>query len=195
MSLLRAFVAVEIPPALQEAIHLQTAGLRQSLGSGMIRWVAAGNLHLTLKFLGDISPSNLDLLTQMLAAEAAQVRCFEMRIGGLGSFPNSKRPRVIWIGLDAPAPLEAMQRGLEAAAARLGYAAEERPSAPHLTIGRVKQNLSISNLQMIRTALEESKIGEIGRIHVQAIHLFKSELNPAGSIYSKLFSAPLAQET
>ena len=91
--------------------------------------------------------------------------------------------------------LEAMQRGLEAAAARLGYAAEERASAPHLTIGRVKQNLSVSNLQKIRTVLEGSKIGEIGRAYVQAIHLFKSELNPAGSIYSKLFSAPLAQET
>ncbi len=193
MSLLRAFIAVEISPTLQEAIQIQTAGLRAALGAGLIRWVPPGNLHLTLKFLGDISPSNVDLLSQMLAGEAAQIQPFEMWIGDLGSFPSTKRPRVIWVGLDAPAALEAVQRGIEAAAARLGYAAEERPSSPHLTIGRVKQNLSVAELQKVRGALEESKIGRIGVARVEAVHLFKSELQPAGSVYSKLFSVPLAK--
>jgi 2'-5' RNA ligase len=129
----------------------------------------------------------------MLASEAAQIQPFDMWVGELGSFPNPKRPRVIWIGLDAPASLEAIQRGIEAAATRLGYAAEERGSAPHLTIGRVKQNLSVSDLQKIRTALEQSKIGRIGLARVEALHLFKSELQQTGSVYSKLFSATLAR--
>lgn len=193
MSLLRAFIAVEIPAPIQEAIHKQTSGLRQALGAGLVRWVAAGNLHLTLKFLGDISPSSLELLTQMLATEAAQVHGFEMQVSGLGSFPNLKRPRVIWVGLEAPAALETMRRGIEAAAALLGYAGEERPASPHLTIGRVRQNLSASDLQKIRTGLEAAKIGRIGPVPVGAVHLFKSELRPTGSVYSKLFSAPLAQ--
>lgn len=193
MSLLRAFIAVEIPAPIQEAIHKQTSGLRQALGADSVRWVAAGNLHLTLKFLGDISPSSLELLSQMLATEAAQVPGFDIQVGGLGSFPNLKRPRVIWVGLEAPAALETMRRGIEAAAALLGYAGEERPSSPHLTIGRVRQNLSASELQKIRTGLEAAKIGRIGPVQVGAIHLFKSELHPTGSVYSKLFSAPLAQ--
>jgi 2'-5' RNA ligase len=148
---------------------------------------------LTLKFLGDISPSSLELLSQMLASEAAQVPAFAMQVGGLGSFPNLKRPRVIWIGLEAPAALDTVQHGIEAAAALLGYAPEERPSSPHLTIGRVRQNLSAADLQIIRTALEAARIGQVGLVQVDAIHLFKSELRPTGSVYSKLFSASLAQ--
>src|SRR5512147_2569284 len=137
MGLLRAFIAVELPVFLQESIQQNTARLRQALNSSLVRWTPAHNIHLTLKFLGDVSPANITLLCEMLTREAEPHPAFDMSIAGLGSFPTSRRPRVIWLGLRAPAVLESLQHGIESAAARLGYASEERPFSPHLTIGRV----------------------------------------------------------
>ena len=193
MGLLRAFIALEIPPTLQHTIQESTRTLRQSLGDELIRWVPLYNVHLTLKFLGDVSSTNLDLIKQMLIVEAAQHPCSEMQVKGIGSFPNPRRPRVIWIGLQATPVLESLQRGIESASARLGYEADERGFSPHLTIGRVKQNLSALEIQRIRNALEETKIGLLGIVQVAAVHLFKSELQPNGSVYTKLFSAPIGK--
>jgi 2'-5' RNA ligase len=193
MSILRAFIAVEIPSTLQKTIHDSTSSLRAKLGNDLIRWVPAQNVHLTLKFLGDVSTASLDLIKQMLSTEAAQHKCFEMQVEGIGSFPNSRRPRVIWVGLHAPAILESLQRNIESASARLGYAADEKTFSPHLTIGRVKQNCSASEIHRIRAALEETKIGWLGIVHVDAAHLFKSDLQPSGSVYTRLLSAPIGK--
>ncbi len=193
MGLLRAFLASELPADLQDAISAATADLHRTLSDGLIRWVPSHNVHLTLKFLGDVSPSNLDLIKQMLVTEASQFTAFEVQVEGLGCYPNVRRPRVLWVGLEAPAELSSLQRAIEAAAARLGYEAEERGFSPHLTIGRVRQNASSSDLHRIRTCLEGTHIGMLGTARVDAVHLFKSELRPEGSIYTRLFSAPLRQ--
>ena len=191
MSLLRAFIAIEIPPEIHKAIESKTAPLRAALDSSVVRWVTTNNIHLTLKFLGDISPANVDMLSQMLSVEVSQHSIFELKFGGLGAFPNPKRPRVVWIGIQAPAGLEALQHGIEAATATLGYPSEERPFSPHLTIGRVKQTARSADMQKIRTALEETKVGMLGSAQVTAVHLFKSDLKPTGAAYTRLFSAPL----
>lgn len=193
MGLLRAFLASELPAKLQDAIHQSTAGLRQALGDDLVRWVPARNVHLTLKFLGDISPSSVNLIQQMLVTEASQFSPFEMEVQGLGCYPNPRRPRVLWVGLQAPPELASLQRAIEAAAARLGYESEERGFSPHLTIGRVRQNASTSDLQKIRSAIEAARVPSLGTVLVDAVHLFKSELQPQGSIYTRLFSAPLGQ--
>ena len=190
MSLLRAFIAIEIPHAIRQRICSVTSSLRNEAGS-LIRWVPAENMHLTLKFLGDVSPANVDLLTHMLQAEAVLFSCFEIRISGLASFPDMKRPRVIYIGIQAPAALEALQRGIESASHRLGYESEERRFSPHLTIGRVKQNVSATEQQTIRRALERTTIDSLGTARVDSVHLYKSDLKPTGSVYTRLSSAPL----
>jgi len=188
---MRAFIAVEIPPEIHTAIEDKTAHLRAALTSSLVRWVPSNNIHLTLKFLGDVSPANIEMLSQMLSVEVVQHQTFEMEFGGLGAFPNPRRPRVIWIGIQAPAELEALQRGIEAAAAKLGYPAEKRPFSPHLTIGRVKQNAGSTGAQKVRQALEDTKIGSLGNTQITDVHLFKSDLKPAGAVYTRLFSAPL----
>ena len=180
MTLLRAFIAIEIPPSIQKAIFTQTERLRNALGPALVRWVPMENLHLTLKFLGDVSPSNVDMLSQALTTEAATCAPFSMRVSGLGSFPNPRRARVIWVGLHAPAALEALQHGIDSFTARLGYPSEERPFSPHLTIGRVKQQVSASGQQAIRAALEQTSVGDLGTAEVTAVHLFKSDLQPGG---------------
>ena len=191
MSLLRTFIAVEIPPEIHQAIEKKTAPIQATLNKSLVRWVPTNNIHLTLKFLGDVSPTNLEMLAQMLNVEVAQHQAFEMAFGGLGAFPNPRRPRVIWIGIQAPAGLEALQHGIEAAAATLGYPAEQRSFSPHLTVGRVKQKVGSAGMQKIRAVLEETKIGSLGTTQVTAVHLFKSDLKPTGAEYTRLFSAPL----
>jgi 2'-5' RNA ligase len=190
MSLLRAFIAVEIPLALREAVCKSVAPLQKNIGSA-VRWVPMENMHLTLKFLGDVSPANVEMLSQMLHAEAALFPGFELRLEGLGAFPNLRRPRVLYVGIRGPGTLEALQRGIDSASYRLGYESEERGFSPHLTIGRVKQNVTAADQQTIRRALEETRIDSLGTARVDSVHLYKSDLKPTGSIYTRLYSAPL----
>jgi 2'-5' RNA ligase len=191
MSLIRAFIAAEIPNTIQTAIVAQTSRLRNTLGDNLIRWIPSQNLHLTLKFLGDIAGSHLDFLKQAIAQTAGASPAFDLQLSGFGSFPNLKLPRILWVGLHAPASLLSLQRSIESAVVKLGYKKEDRAFSPHLTIGRVRQNLSPAELQKIRTALESFQLGNIGTARVNSIHLFKSDLNPNGAEYTKLFSAGL----
>jgi 2'-5' RNA ligase len=190
MSLLRAFIAVEVPVALRQRVGQATAGLQHEIGS-FVRWVPVENMHLTLKFLGDVAPSNVEMLSQMVRAEANLFSCFDLQLAGLGAFPSLKRPRVIYIGIQAPAALEALQRGIESSSRRLGYESEERAFSAHLTIGRVRQNVTGTEQQTIRRALEQAKIDLLGAARIDAVHLYKSDLRPSGSVYTRLYSAPL----
>ena len=190
MNLLRAFIAVEIPLHLRQAVCGATSDLQKEIKS-LVRWVPKENMHLTLKFLGDVAPSNVDMLTQMINAEAGLFDCFDLHLNGLGSFPSLKRPRVIYIGIQAPAVLEALHRGIESASRRLGYESEDRGFSPHLTIGRVKQNITATEQQAIRRALEGTQVDALGTARIDSLHLYKSDLKPTGSIYTRLFSAPL----
>jgi 2'-5' RNA ligase len=190
MNLLRAFIAIEIPLDLRQAVCKAISALQKETNS-LVRWVPMENMHLTLKFLGDVSPAHVDMLTQMIRAEADLFNCFEFGLNGLGSFPNLKRPRVIYIGIQSPVVLEALQRGIDSASRRLGYESEERAFSPHLTIGRVKQTITAPEQQIIRHALEGIKIDSLGTARVDSLHLYKSDLKPSGSVYTRLYSAPL----
>jgi len=186
--MLRSFIAIEIPASIQNAIADIIAPIKKTAPKPLIRWVAPQNVHLTLKFLGDISPAKLKQLAETLNVEAASREMFSMSAGGLGAFPTQWRARVIWIGLNAPPALAALQHAVDAAAAQLGYPKEERPFSPHLTIGRVSQTASASDLQHIRSALESTKVGILGTVCVHAIHIFKSDLQPGGSVYTLLYT-------
>jgi RNA 2',3'-cyclic 3'-phosphodiesterase len=190
MSMLRAFIAVEIPAEIQQRIQRETANFRQGIDP-LVRWVPVQNTHLTLKFLGDVSPNSLEFIRQMLRTEAENVPCFEMHLAGLGAFPNLKRPRVLYVGIQAPAALDVLARGIEAASRRLGYEPEERPFSAHLTLGRVRQNVNATEQQQIRRAIENTQVDLLGTARVDSVHLYKSDLNPGGSVYTRLYSAAL----
>lgn len=192
MNMMRCFLAVELPPGLQQAIRAATAGVRLAVGMQIIRWIPEQNIHLTLKFLGETAPSSLQQIGAALQSEVPQYKCFDVTLKGLGAFPNVKRARVLWIGLDAPASLASLQRELDVATSRLGYVSEERPFSPHLTVGRVRENASTADLQRIRDALQGTSVGNLGTLPVRAVHLYKSELLPSGSVYSKLHSVNLS---
>jgi RNA 2',3'-cyclic 3'-phosphodiesterase len=190
MTLLRVFIAVEIPLTIRKAILEKTESMRNALGT-LIRWVPVENMHFTLKFIGEVSPGNVELLSEMLTLEAKGSAPFPMQVGGLGSFPGPRRARVIWIGIQSPAALVSLQHGIESATARLGYEPETRSFSPHLTIGRVRQQVSAGEQQQIRAALEKTQVGDLGKAEITEVHLFKSDLQPGGPIYTRLFSVPL----
>lgn len=191
MNQIRAFIAIDLPSSLQESIEEQISHLRQTLGNDAIRWVPAHNMHLTLKFLGNIPGTHLDFLKQMLSQAADSAQKFDLTIGGFGSFPTSNRIRVLWVGVHAPAALASLQREIEAGAARLGYEKDGRSFSPHLTVGRVRQGIDTGQLQRIRNAVAEIQLGRIGTARVDSVHLYQSDLHADGSVYTRLFSAPL----
>lgn len=191
MSLLRTFIAVDISPVLQTAIEQSALPLRRELGNSLVRWVDSRAIHLTLKFLGDVSPAAIPPLTRTLQTEADLIPAFDLAIGGLGSFPSPRRALVLWVEIQAPAALEALYRGIESACGRLGYAAETKPFHPHLTLGRVRQGLSAADGQKIRRVLEAQTIDYLGTARVDSVHLYKSDLQPSGAVYTRLYSAPL----
>ena len=103
-------------------------------------------------------------------------------------------PRVIWIGVQAPEALYNLQSHIEAETHKLGYASEERKFSPHLTLGRVSRNASPIEVRELSDVLNTMKVGQIDTVHVQDIHLFRSDLQPGGAVYTSLFIASLFPE-
>ena len=194
MTVIRAFIAIELSPEIQRELDRLSSSLRQRLKGMPVRWVAGANIHLTLKFLGNVSPANLDVLQNVLQTETGRHVPFELRVAGLGAFPSTRRPRVIWVGVQAPVELDQLQRGLEEGFTRLGYAPEERGFTPHLTLGRVSRDAKPADLQRIGQVLVEVEVGELGAMQVPAVRLFRSDLQPTGAVYTCLTIAELKSE-
>ncbi len=192
MNLVRAFIAVEIPPALKEKIHRETASLRRELPRSLVRWVNVENIHLTLKFLGDTPLTKLDKLKGFMATEVAALAPFEIDVQGLGVFASFSRPRVIWAGVKDNGEIASLHRCVETAASQIGSEAERRRFSAHLTLGRVRQGIREVERTKIREVIEAEQELSFGRIQVNSIHLFESKLKSSGAIYRSLFEAKLA---
>jgi len=193
---IRAFIAIELPPAVRQGLAAVEDEIQSRAGKAAakaVRWVPPENMHLTLKFLGESAAGTLQALTSSLRGEISRCSAFSFSVGGLGAFPNPRRPRVIWVGTEAPEELPTLQKAVEAAARLLGYPAEERPFSPHLTLGRVSQNASPEEINLVARALGGVKVGTIGQAVVRQVHLFRSDLRPTGAVYTRLESFDLAQ--
>lgn len=191
MPVIRAFIAIELSPEIYAKLDEVEEQLQQNLAEGVIRWVPAQNIHLTLKFLGDVSLANLEVLKKILASEVSKFTPFEISVGELGAFPSIRRPRVIWVGVQAPQDLNILQHGIETEMAGLGYEPEDREFSPHLTLGRVSRNASSQDLRKVGDVLSVNKVGYLGATRVSNVNLFRSDLKPGGAVYSKLTTAQL----
>jgi 2'-5' RNA ligase len=191
MSVIRAFIAIDLPQEIRQRLDQVAAQLKDRLEGVPVRWVPGSNIHLTLKFLGDVSVANLDMLKKMLGNEVETHRRFEVSVGGIGAFPNFRRCRVVWVGVEAPPELNALQHGIDTAMATMGYSREDRPFSAHLTLGRVSRNANSKDAHAIGSVLESTKIGFLGVSQVETVHLYKSDLKPSGSEYTRLYSVSL----
>jgi RNA 2',3'-cyclic 3'-phosphodiesterase len=191
MSVIRAFIAFDLSPEIYQRLDAVIADLKMRLPGVAVRWVPALNIHVTLKFLGDVSVANLDVLKKILRREAANHHSFEISVGELGAFPSIHRPRVIWVGVKAPPELAAIQRSIENETTSLGYSPDDRPFSPHLTIGRVARSAGPDDAHRIGEVLAASKVGFLGVTWVQVVNLYRSDLQTGGAQYSQLSTAPL----
>jgi 2'-5' RNA ligase len=168
------------------------ASAQAELAGEPIRWVQAETLHLTLRFLGETAPPILDRMRDAAATIAARCRSFDLEVRGLGCFPEPRRPRIVWAGAqDESGSLLALAEALEALARRHGWAAERRPFSAHLTLGRVKDAVSEQGSRRLEALLERSRTDSYGIVPVGEIQLVRSDLRPAGPVYTRLAALAL----
>ena len=191
MNLIRAFIAIPLPAALREEIYQSLASLRRDAGQNLVRWVPPQNIHLTLKFLGDIRPTNVETLKRSLASVTAHERAFEMNIEKLGAFPRISRPRVLWIGVEDKGRLSSLHKRLETVASQIGVEPDRNPFSPHLTIGRVKRHVRKKGSAQIQRAIRANQDVDFGSMRVESIHLIESKLKSTGAVYCSLYTANL----
>ena len=192
MGLIRAFIAIPLPTALKRQIETETESLRTQIDSRAVRWVAPQNIHITLKFLGDTEENRLKKLEKLLAEAMVEFSPFHLAVGGLGVYPHKGRPNVIWLGVEKNKNLLELQKRIEGLASQIGSVPERRRFSAHLTLGRVKRSGHHEKARIqIRQAIEASPQVDFGRIRVDAVHLFQSELTPQGAKYRSLFKAKL----
>jgi RNA 2',3'-cyclic 3'-phosphodiesterase len=177
----RAFVAVELDAPLRKAIGDLQDGLRPRLGG--IRLVRPEGIHLTLRFLGETSPTQVETLRPRLAAAADLCPPAEASVAGLGTFPERGSPRVLWLGLDVPQTILDLQHACERAARAAGFEKEARPFRAHLTLGRWRE----------RAARPELPPADLGAARLDTLVLFRSDLSPGGAVYTPLARFPLGR--
>jgi 2'-5' RNA ligase len=191
---IRTFIAVDLPPGVLDALGQISGQLQDKLPVTPVRWVDYRKMHLTLKFLGDISTENIAMVEKILQSEGTKRQPMEIGIGGIGAFPKIRHPRVIWIGVEAPDELFDLRRGIEDGVARLGYNYDKYDFTPHLTLGRISRKASARDVRSVGNVLHEFQVGFIGVARIDAVHLYRSDLKPDGARYTKLYSAPLIEQ-
>ena len=190
---IRAFVAIELPDEVRRGL----AGLRKELQRDehrFVKWVDPEAIHLTLKFLGDVPSGRVTEIARAIEVAAKAVTPFELEVSGLGVFPNLKQVRVLWVGIGGDVDrLKELQRGIDAELASLGFAGEERPFVPHLTLARVRQGTSPSERRSLGELLQSAVFEGTYATTVRTVVLMRSQLTPAGAIYSRLSEAGLGR--
>lgn len=158
-----------------------------------MRWVPPENLHLTLKFLGDTPEDRITALDAGIREVTSQLAAFSVSLSNVGCFPNARKPRVVWTGIQAKHQhLVGLNEAIETMAQAHGFDAEEKPFRPHLTIGRVKGHIRDgATLSKLGQAIETATIGTIAEWVCTTVSLMASELAPSGSIYTCLYQYQL----
>lgn len=187
---MRTFIAIELSDEIRSSLAQIESHLKYS--GADVKWVDEKNIHLTLKFLGEIDEEKCDKIKAILDQIAGSTGSFEISVKDIGAFPKIDHPRVIWVGLDkGAAESKLLAEKIDETLSGIGFEKETRPFTAHLTIGRVRSSKN-------KQALKE-KIGSFGlqearnkRQVVSSIILFQSKLTPKGPIYTKLHEARLS---
>ncbi len=192
MEQIRTFVAIELDKSIKDGLADLQDQLKAKAPKGAVRWVRPEGIHLTLKFLGNVPVERIEGVIKALEEACQGFSPFSLSVGGLGCFPNLKRPRVIWVGVEEPTgELAALQAAIEKALVKLGFQPEERKFQPHLTLGRLKRQASRGQPQRLGELIESMTIGEIGEMEARIVSLMKSELKPTGAVYTRLAAVKL----
>lgn len=179
--MIRAFVGVRIDPKMTQKISEVQSQLTRSLTG--IRWVVQENLHFTLKFLGAVEEEKITSIIKAVGRVVRPAQPFSLTAGGIGVFPDIRKPRVLWVGLEAQG-LQTLSQEVEAALEPLGFAPEKRGFKPHLTIGRWRN--FTAKAQRLKEEIDHWKDQDFGQSTVEEVVIFQSILKPNGAVYSPL---------
>lgn len=183
MTQLRTFVAIETG----QEVHGPASKLITKLcrSRAQVKWVAPDKLHLTLKFLGDVPSTEINGVCSAVQRAVAGKQPFQINCHGAGAFPDSKRPRTIWIGVREPSEaIRALQNSVDEELQKLGFPAERRRFQPHITLGRVRGGGSA--IQDLGCLIDQHAKFEAGQILVGEIVVFSSDQGPQGPVYTPL---------
>lgn len=198
---IRSFIAIELPPAVRALLMTIQEELRESLGgtAGAIKWVRPEGIHLTLQFLGDVRQGQIGEITQGIERACAGVGPFSLKLHRLGVFPNPRRPRIVWVGLDGTPHdvnrLNKLQSAITAQIEPLDFM-PDNSFKPHLTLGRVRDTASSRELQDIANAFMDPDSQPMFEttFELRSVSLMKSDLHPSGAVYTQIAHVELGSE-
>jgi 2'-5' RNA ligase len=185
---MRLFAALPVPAETQAALGALVAQLRAGAAAGWpVRWTLETQLHLTLKFYGEVAPERLDALGDALRVAAAETPPLDCAVGALGTLPPGRKGRVVVAAIEAPAALELLQDRVERGSAALGFPVEGRPFRPHVTLGRVKRVARLPGEAAARLAEVRPELPFL----IEEAVLYESRLGPGGARYEPRITVAL----
>lgn len=191
---IRSFIAIELPEEAKKGL----ARLRRELERDehrFVKWVAPTGIHLTLKFLGNIPSARVAEITEAIGKAAQGISPFHLEISGTGAFPSLKQVRVFWVGVGGEVDkLSRLQQNVDSALAALGFAREERPFVPHLTLARIREGASPLERRSFGELVGSTVFADKYFIEVVTVRLMRSQLTPSGANYTCLSIVDLCRE-
>ena len=188
MQTIRSFIAIPLATDIRQAAVKLLERLRQP--NDGIKWVPTDNLHLTLKFLGEVDNTEVPRVCDVIRQVTATLPPFEISFAGTGGFPQLERPRILFVGVNDPGSLVAMVSGLESALAELGFKPEPRDYRPHLTIGRTRGGSRRADASVVERLRQEQDL-QLGTMTADCVQLFASFLDKGGPTYQVMDTVEL----
>jgi 2'-5' RNA ligase len=186
----RSFIAIPLSDEARTKITQLQSRLKGISPPNTVRWTVSQNVHLTLHFLGDIAVDDLEDAARAVGSAATSCPAFSLNLSNLGCFPNTRRPRIVWVGVSGETDtlVKFHQTLGEQLRRRIGFEPESRPYSPHLTIGRVKKGIPQRRLGQLGQMLDQEipQVGQLVELPVTEIQLIQSDLTPDGPIYTPL---------
>lgn len=189
-SKMRLFWAINLPEDLKKKLYHFAKDLSNEIPVSL-KLVEENNIHLTLKFLGDVEPGQVNLIKENVKKAVNNIKPFIIKVKGFGCFPNKRYPRVFWTGIyDEAGQLQKLYREIEQAHVALGFSAEKRSYSPHLTLARFRTDKN-TKVFMSKALERAGSMKEIGSFRAVSIELMHSTLTPRGALYRVLDSISL----
>ena len=186
MDVVRSFIAIELP----QDVRAELTSLEDRLKARchpFVKWVEPESMHLTLKFLGNVAVDSIPQIVAAMSGVARSHSPFKLQVTGTGAFPNWQRPQVVWVGVGGELDrLNSLQKALESELSPLGFSPESHSFSAHLTLGRLRDRVTTNDRRRFAEFAQNITFETSLSFEVNAMRLMKSQLTPAGPIYSEL---------
>ncbi len=191
MEQLRSFIAIELTDEVKRRLRELQAQFKAG-SSAPVKWVEPNNIHLTLKFLGNVAADRIDEIAAAMTEAVRGTSPFKLEVTELGVFPNPRRVQIVWVGLGGEVEkLANLQQRIESSLKKLGFPPENRRFTPHLTLARLRDRTTPQERERLGQLIAETELETAQSFVVDSVKLMKSQLTPEGPIYTCLSSAAL----